>query len=469
MANIPHDIVILGSGSTAFAAALRAQSLGARVLMIEKSSLGGTCINWGCVPSKTLIHAALFRRNAELGEKLGLGISEGEIDYPLLSQHRETVVQYLRQSRYLDVLQNVEGLTLLRGTGRFARPHTLEVDDLRIRSEKILIATGGFPRTIKIHGLDGVDFLTSRNALQLQTLPRSLIVIGGGVIAMEMGQMFQRLGCQVAILEHGPRILPGVEAEPVEALSGALLAEGIRIEVNAGVCSVRKDGNLTLVEAEIEGKREELAAERLLLAVGTAPASGGIGLEKTGVAVDAKGFIKVDEMMRTCVPGIWAAGDVIGGMMIATVGAREGIIAVDNMLNPECGCRMDYRSAPMAIFTDPEVGIVGLTESDALKAGHNVVCNTIPVAAIPKAHVTGHTAGAIKIVADKSSMKILGVHLSSHRGAEMINEAALAIQCGMTVKDLANAMHVYPSMGEGLRLCAQGFSRDISRLSCCAE
>jgi mercuric reductase len=469
MDNFPHDIVILGSGSTAFAAALRAQSLGARVLMIEKSSLGGTCINWGCVPSKTLIHAALFRHHAALGEELGLGIDAAEIDYPRLFQHKEKVVQHLRQTRYLDVLQNVEGLTLLRGTGRFMGPRTIEVDDLSISSEKILIATGGFPRAIKIHGLDGVDFLTSRNALLLKALPESLIIVGGGVIAMEMGQMFRRLGCQVTILEHGPRILPGVEAEPVEALRGALQAEGIRIEVNAGVCSVRKEGNQTLVEVEIEGRRCELSAERLLLAVGTAPASTGIGLEMAGVEVDAKGFIKVDEMMRTSAPGIWAAGDVIGGMMIATVGAREGIVAIDNMLNPGCGCRMDYRSAPMAIFTDPEVGICGLSEEEAMKSGHEVVCNTIPVSAIPKAHVTGHTAGAIKMVADKSTLRILGVHLSSHRGAELINEAALAIRGGMTVKELANAMHVYPSMGEGLRLCAQGFSRDISKLSCCAE
>jgi mercuric reductase len=223
------------------------------------------------------------------------------------------------------------------------------------------------------------------------------------------------------------------------------------------------------VEVEIQGRRDQLSADRLLLAVGTAPASTGIGLEMAGVEVDSRGFIKVDEMMRTSAPGIWAAGDVIGGMMIATVGAREGIVAVDNMLNPECGCRMDYRTAPMAIFTDPEVGIVGLTEDEAMKSGHEVVCNTIPVSAIPKAHVTGHTAGAIKMVADKSTSRILGVHLSSHRGAELINEAALAIRGRMTVKDLANAMHVYPSMGEGLRLCAQGFSRDISKLSCCAE
>jgi mercuric reductase len=464
-----HDIVILGSGSTAFAAALRAQSQGARVLMIEQNELGGTCVNWGCIPSKTLIHAALFRREAWLGDRLGLGCAGDGIDFATLHGHQERVVEHLRQTRYLDILQNVPGLTLVKGTGRFLDARTVEAGGRRFSGEKFLIATGGSPRIIAIPGLQEVDFLTSRSALALKTLPHSLLVIGGGVIALELGQMYRRLGCEVTVLEHGPRILPGVEAEPVLALQEALLAEGMQIEVAATVCSVRKCGGETVADAEIAGRRTEFAAERLLLAVGTAPASGGIGLEQAGVAVDGKGFVQVDEVMRTTAPGIWAAGDVTGGMMIATVGAREGIVAVDDMLNPACGCRMDYLAAPMAIFTDPEVGMVGHTEASAMLAGYAVVCNTLPVSAIPKAHVTGATTGAIKMVADRASGRLLGVHLSCHRGAELINEAALAVRFKLTVEDLANTLHVYPSIGEGLRLCAQGFSRDVSKLSCCAE
>jgi mercuric reductase len=464
-----HDIVILGSGSTAFAAALRAQSRGARVLMIEKSVMGGTCVNWGCIPSKTLIHAALFRRETVLGELVGLGVREGEIDFAALGAHKERVVQYLRQSKYLDILQNVPGLTHIKETGRFLDSHTIEAGDRRITGDRFLIATGGFPRIINIPGLSEVDYLTSRNALLLKTVPRTLVVIGGGVIALELGQMYQRLGCRVTVLEHGPRILPVVEAEPALALKQALAYEGMRIEVGVAVCSVRKNGAATVVIAEIGGAREEITAEKLLLAVGTAPASAGIGLEKAGVEVDPKGFVQVDEMMRTTAPGIWAAGDVIGGMMIATVGAREGIVAVDNMFDPGCGCRMDYLTAPMAIFTDPEVGMVGHTVASAAKAGYDTVTNTMPVSAIPKAHVTGKTAGAIKMVADRQTRSLLGVHLSCERGAELINEAALAVRFKLTIEDMANTLHVYPSMGEGLRLCAQGFSRDLSKLSCCAE
>ena len=464
-----HDIVILGSGSTAFAAALRAQSLGAKVVMIEKSVLGGTCINWGCIPSKTLIHCALFRREARLGAQVGLGMEEKEIDFGRLMAHKEEVVKHLRTSKYLDVLQAVPGLKVVKGTGRFIAPGTIEVGDEILHSDKILIATGGFPRVPNLPGLHEVDYLTSRQALLLKTFPASLVIVGGGVIALELGQMFTRMGTRVTVLEHGPRLLHAVDEEPVLSLQKALIEEGMDIRLNTSVVGMARAGSGVAVTAEIAGCREELTAERLLVAVGTAPASSGIGLEKIGVEVDAGGFVRVDELMRTTVPGIWAAGDVTGGMMIATAGAREGIVAADNMVNPGCECRLDHLSTPMTIFTDPEVGFVGHSEDSARKKGYDVITNTLPVSAIPKAHVTGHTAGAIKIIADKGTRRLLGVHLACHRGAEIINEAALAIRFGLTVEDLVNSLHVYPSMGEGLRLCAQGFTRDVTRLSCCAE
>ncbi|AJE02078.1 mercury(II) reductase [Geobacter pickeringii] len=464
-----HDIVILGSGSTAFAAALRAHALGARVLMIEKSVLGGTCINWGCVPSKTLIHAALFYQEGVLGARLGVGSGGGPVDIPRLMAHKDEVVGFLRRSKYLEILQSVPGLELVRGTGRFAAPDRIEVEGRIIRGERFLIAVGGFPRIPRIPGLDGTPFLTSRGALLLKEFPRSLVIVGGGVIALELGQMFQRLGTRVTVLERGPRILPPVDLEPALAVEEALRGEGMEIVVNVAICAVSGNAAEVRVETEREGRRETFAAEKLLVAVGTAPATAGIGLDAAGVATDPRGFVTVDGQMRTTAPGIWAAGDAVGGMMIATVGAREGIVAVDDMLTPGCGCTIDRLSAPMAIFTDPEVGMVGQTEAEARDAGYEVAVNVMPVAAIPKAHITGHTAGVIKLVADRATGRLLGAHLACHRGAELINEAALAIRLGATVQDLANALHVYPSMGEGLRLCAQGFSRDVNKLSCCAE
>jgi mercuric reductase len=465
------DLIILGSGSTAFAAAIRAVKYGARVLMFEKSVLGGTCINWGCIPSKTLIHAALFRHETGLGEAIGLKIdaSSEEVDDGQLFRHRDGVVTKLRRERYLEVLAGLHGLELIKGTARCIDHCTVESDERLYRSERILIATGGTPRVPRLPGLENCDWITSRSALLQKKLPASLVIIGGGVIAVELGQMYARLGCRVTILEHGPRLLPTVEPELSAVVEKVLVKERITVVTNATICSMERHGASNAVTAEISGQRHTFCCEKLLLAVGTEPASCDIGLEKVGVERDAKGFIITDSFMRTSVEGIWAAGDVVGKTMIATVGAREGIVAVDDMFNRGCGCSMDYLAAPMAIFTDPEVAMVGHSEESARQSGFEIVVNSIPATAIPKAHVTGATEGVIKIIADKVSGRILGVHLACHRGAEMINEAALALHLKATITDLATTMHVYPSIGEGLKLCAQGFDRDISKLSCCAE
>jgi mercuric reductase len=469
--NTSYDLIILGSGSTAFAAALRATGYGARVLMFEKSVLGGTCINWGCIPSKTLIHAALFKHEAHLGNLLGLNSEDAApaIDAERLFRHRETVVTRLRQERYLDVLGNMQGLELVKGTARFIDSRTVECDGRHYRSERFLVATGGNPRIPRLEGLEKCTYYTSRSALLLKKIPSSLVIIGGGVVAVELGQMYHRLGCRVTILEHGPRLLPTVEHELSAALEKVLAKEKITVVTNVNFCSLDRLGELNVVYADVVERRHKFTCEKLLLAVGTLPATAGIGLETAGVILDDKGFIVTDKNMCTTAVGIWAAGDVVGKMMIATVGAREGIVAADDMFNQGCGCTMDYLAAPMAIFTDPEVAMVGHTEESARQAGFDCIVNCMPVSAIPKAHVTGSTEGVIKMIADRVSGRLLGVHLVCHRGADMINEAALALHMRATVTDLATTMHVYPSIGEGLKLCAQGFSRDISRLSCCAE
>lgn len=461
-----HDLVILGAGPAALAAALHARSLGAGVLLIENGIPGGTCANWGCVPSKTLIHGALFRHEAELGGRLGLGTVAGRVDYATLAAHKERVVEHLRQTRFLEPLRNLPGLTMLKGTGRFRDPHTVEVDGQAIRGERFLLATGGYPRIIEFPGIHDVDYLTSRSALYLKQLPASLLIIGGGVIALEMGQMYHRLGTRVTVLEHGPRILPTVEAEPALALQQTLIEAGMEIVLNMSVCSVGQGGGLTRVVVEIDGERIEYGAERLLLAVGTTPASTGIGLEKAGVQTDARCFIRVDERMRTTAPGIWAAGDVTGGMMIASAGAEEGGVAVDDMFRPDRGRTMDYLSIPMAIFTDPELAMVGYGEEAAGKAGFAVRTTILPVSAISKAHIAASPTGLIKMIADRESGRLLGVHLLCHRGADLINEAALAIRLRATVADLAATLHVYPSIGEGLRLCAQALLPALSNPSC---
>jgi mercuric reductase len=466
-----YDLIILGSGSTAFAAAIRATGYGARVLMFEKSVLGGTCINWGCIPSKTLIHAALFNHEAHLGNRIGLNI-EGNthgIDAESLFRHRDDVVMKLRRERYLDVLDGMKGLELVKGTARFVDSRSVECDGRRYHADRFLLAMGGNPRIPRLPGLERCTYFTSRSALLQKELPTSLVIIGGGVIAVELGQMYHRLGCRVVILEHGPRLLPAVEPELSASLEKILTGEEITVVTKATICSLDRSGELNVVYADVDGRRRTFTCDGLLLAVGTVPATKGIGLEICGVTLDDKEFIVTDRNMCTSAEGIWAAGDAVGKMMIATVGAREAVVAVDDMFNRGCGCAMDYLAAPMAIFTDPEAAMVGHSEESARQAGFDCVVNFMPVSAIPKAHVTGSTAGLIKMIADRVTGRLLGVHLVCHRGADMINEAALALHMRATVTDLATTMHIYPSIGEGLKLCAQGFDRDISRFSCCAE
>ncbi|MDD2539873.1 MAG: NAD(P)/FAD-dependent oxidoreductase, partial [Desulfuromonadaceae bacterium] len=388
-----YDLAIVGSGSTAFAAALRATSYGARVLMFEKSVLGGTCINWGCIPSKTLIHSALFRHEAHMGNRIGLKNEIHAVDAERLFKHRDSVVTKLRKERYLDVLGTMKGLELVKGTARFTDAHTVECDERQYRSERFLVAVGGDPRILTLPGLEKCSYDTSRSSLLLKKLPASLVVIGGGVIAVELGQMYHRLGCKVTILEHGPCLLPTIDHELSGALREILEKEGIEIVTEATVCSLDKSGELNVVYAAVGGIQREFTCEKLLLAVGTVPATSGIGLNTTGMVLDSKGFIVTDQNMRTSVDGIWAAGDVVGKMMIATVGAREAVVAVDDMFNKGCECAMDYLVAPMAIFTDPEVAMVGHSEESAREAGFNCIVNSMPVSAIPKAHVTGMTDG----------------------------------------------------------------------------
>ncbi|HWI41034.1 MAG TPA: NAD(P)/FAD-dependent oxidoreductase, partial [Verrucomicrobiae bacterium] len=277
------DLIILGSGSTGFAAALRAEEYGARVLMIEKSAMGGTCINWGCVPSKTLIHAALFAHEARLAGVVGIPFTEGEIDHERLAQHKLEVVRGLRKAKYMDILTAIPGLSLVKGTARIVGPGEVAVGEAVFRSDRILIATGGAPRVPVLKGLQETDWMTSREALLLKRLPRSVVVIGGGVIAVELGQMFRRLGTSVTLVERGEMILPSVEREPVRELTGALLEEGVEVVTGAAVCRAFRSGEESCVEALVGGETRVLSAEKLLLAVGTAPATAGLGLENVGV------------------------------------------------------------------------------------------------------------------------------------------------------------------------------------------
>jgi mercuric reductase len=449
-----HDIVILGSGTTALAGAFKAAELGARVLMVEQSELGGTCVNWGCIPSKTLIAKAEARFEAVRNAPFGAGLAAEPPECRRLMAAKQAAVETVRRENYLSKLEQARGIEIRRGHGRFISPRELQVGADVLLANRFLIACGGIPRILRLPGLEEINYLTSYSALHLDCFPRSLIIIGGGVIALEMGQMFRRFGTEVTILERGERLLKDFDPRLTSIFEEVLRDEGICIDFNVESQRVSRAGDNSCLVAVVNGEEKRYTAERLMFAVGTAPATEGIGLQAAGVQTNGSGFIAVDEEMRTSAKGIWAAGDCTGPPLIAPAGAREAEAAVENMLDPVTHRRIDHRLTPMAVFTDPEFARVGLSPEQARNEGKEVVETFLDLARVAKAHVMGGRRGGILICAEAGSGRLLGVELLAPRAADIIHEATVALRCGLSVHELAQTIHVYPTISDGLRLAA---------------
>ena len=471
----PYDLFILGSGSTAFAAAIKANELGARVGMVERRTLGGTCANRGCLPSKNLIEAARIAWEAAHPRYDGLAPARVEVDFPTLIRHKDDVVRDYRAKKYAAVADGID-LDVLDGDARFTGPHAISLDGRAIEADRILVATGSRPAVPPIPGLDSVPFLTSDlldadEAGRLTELPGSLIVLGGGYIAAELAQMFARLGSRVTIIARS-EFLRGYEPVLGQTLGESFQAEGIEILTGARVERVSGDGRSVAVAVETPSVGRILRADRLLVATGRTPNTDDLDLDTTGVALDEAGFIVVNRDLRTKVDHIWAAGDVIGrqhGSQMATpVGARHGRLVAENAL-ADAMKPFDGTVIPRAIFTDPAIGVVGLTEEE-VKARHApAVTATTPLAYVPRAGAIHKTDGVVKMIASTIDERILGVHVIGESASEIIHEAAMAMRFKATIGDFVDLIHVYPTMSEALKIGAQAFSRDVYKLSCCAE
>lgn len=455
------DIVILGSGTTAFAAARLGAARGAKVLMVEQSHLGGTCVNWGCIPSKTLIDKAELYFAARRGRSWGLNLEAGDPDCPTLMRLKRQAVETVRETHYQKELEETPNLSVLRGHGRFISPYELQVGAEIIRCDRFLVAVGGTPRVIPIPGLDQVDYLTSYSALHLPCFPKSLLILGGGVVALEMGQMFARFGTQVVILERRDRLLQEFDLRLTETFAEILRREGMQImtEVETERVEGRPEG--VCLYSKVKGAEVGLCAERLMLAVGTAPATEGIGLDKAGVELDESGFVKVDAGLRTSAAGIWAAGDCIGPPLIAPAGAREALVAMENMLDPQAHRTIAHEHTPMAVFVDPEFATVGLTAAQAQAQGLQFEEAYVDLQQVPKAHVMGDRQGGVLLCAEKPGGRILGCQILAPRAADIIHEATLAVRFGLTVSQITTTVHVYPSISDGFRVAAQTLARRL--------
>ncbi|MBI5746743.1 MAG: mercury(II) reductase [Nitrospirae bacterium] len=462
------DLVILGSGSAAFAAAIKASELGANVAMTESGTIGGTCVNVGCIPSKNLIQAAKEYYSQSHTTFKGIVSKNGRLDLATLIKQKDRLVNLLRNKKYIDIAKNDPNVSIIRGRARFLSKTELEVGDKIVEAPRFIIATGSRACIPLFVGIDKVRYITSTEAFKLERLPRSMIIIGGGFISLELGQMFHRLGTKITILERGPHVLKGFDEEVARSIQDILAGEKISIYTNSPVEGVEQKGKEIEVTASVNKKRRQFIGEEILIACGRVPNIEGIGLEDVGVEKDQLGFIKVDSEMKTTADSIWAAGDVTGPPQATPVGAREGVIAAENII-ADRHLKMDYSVIPRAVFTDPEVASVGLTAEEARAKGMKVTAECLDLNHVPKAAAIYKTKGLVKMVIEEETKKILGVHLVADRGADIIHEAALAIKCQLTTRDLIEMIHVYPTMSEAIRMAAQMFEKDVSRLSCCAE
>ena len=471
------DLVILGSGSTAFAAALRAAELGKTAVMTESRTLGGTCVNRGCLPSKNLIEAARIVWEARHPRYPGLRPCEVEFDFRELVRQKDQVIHDYRDRKYNSIVEDADRIKVYDGHAAFVSERAVAVNGRVLEGEQFLIATGSRPLVPPIDGLDQTpyltsDLLTAEEPQELFDLPRSLVIIGGGYIALELGQMFHRFGSEVTILERSRKILKGYEPEVSVTLTAILREEGVNLVTGVQVRQVSREGGDVVVIGEKGGAGQRFRAEQLLVAAGRALNTDGLGLEVAGVQTDARGFVVVDEELRTNVPHMWAAGDVIGrhtGSQLATpVGAHDGGIAADNALG---GPRrtVDHEVVPRTIFTDPQVAVVGLTDAEANARGHRCWCGTIPVELVPRAGAIHDTRGIAKMVVDVDTHRVLGVSLVMRDAGEVIHEAAMGLRLGATVEDFIDMLHVYPTMAEALKIVAISRYKDPAKLSCCAE
>ncbi|MGV2184033.1 bifunctional organomercurial lyase/mercury(II) reductase MerBA [Rhizobium rhizogenes] len=461
-----YDLVVIGAGSAGFSASITAADQGAQVALIGSGTIGGTCVNIGCVPSKTLIRAAETLHNARVAARFAGITAEAELtDWRRTVRQKDALVSELRQAKYADLLPAYNSIAYREGAARLVEGG-VEVDGARIPAGKIIIATGARPAVPAILGIETIPYLTSTTALDLEELPRSLLVIGGGYIGAELAQMFARAGVKVTLVCRS-RLLSEAEPEISEALTGYFEDEGITVVSGISYRAIRKPENGIALDISRDGQNTTIDADQVLITTGRTPNIEGLGLTEHGIALSPTGGIVVDDRMRTTGAGIYAAGDVTGRDQFVYMAAYGAKLAAKNALNGD-SLRYDNSAMPAIVFTDPQVASVGLTEAAARAAGHAVRISTIGLNQVPRALAARDTRGLIKLVADASSGRLLGAHILAPEGADSIQTAALAIRQGLTVEDLADMTFPYLTTVEGLKLAALAFNKDVAKLSCCA-
>jgi dihydrolipoamide dehydrogenase len=450
-------LLVIGGGPGGYMAAIRSGQLGRKVLVVERQDLGGECLNRGCIPSKALIHAAsLYHAIRTEGPEIGVSASDPKFDLATTMHWKDEVVAKERQG--VAALLKSAGASVLPGSARFTGPHSVDVNapdggHERVDFEQAIIAVGALHSTIPGFELDSERVVNAWDVLSLKTLPRSMLILGGGVSGCELGEFLARVGVDVTIVEMMPQLLPGLEPDLARELTGTLERLGVKVRVGSRAVALRRDPDRLTMTVEGASGREELVGERLFVTVGKRPRTQELGLEDAGVRFDPKsGFIAVDDQMRTSQPHIFAVGDVARPPMLAHKAYREGVVAAEAAAGQST--RFQFRAMPSVVFTTPELATVGLSKSEAESQGFAAREARFPYVALGRAHANHALQGWVKIVGDDRTGLLLGVHAAGTSVGEFIAEAAHAIEMGSTVRDLALTIHPHPTFSEALQEAA---------------
>jgi mercuric reductase len=466
--NTRPDILIIGAGSAAFSAAITAAELAARVVMVGEGAIGGTCVNVGCVPSKALIRAMQSIYDARhAGRFAGVNGAAAISDWKVLIEQKQALVTELRHAKYEDLLRQYPNISYIKARATFTGNGTeIEVDGTLFHPQKVILATGASPLLPPISGIQVVPVLDSTKALELEELPESLLVIGGGIIGCELGQMFARAGVNVTICCRS-RLLPHAEPEVSQALAGYLRQEGIVLCQGVGYQEIKRTSRGISLTCQTADGEQVIEAGQVLAATGRKPNTKELHLERLGIALSDNGGIAVNGYMQSSHPDVYAAGDATGQDMFVYMAAYGAKVAAINALN---GNRLTYSNAamPSVVFTDPQVAAAGLTEVEARAKGHDVKTSILTLDNVPRFIAARDTRGVIKLVADAGTDELLGATILAPEAGDSIQTVVMALRAKLTTKDLANAIFPYLTAVEGVKLAAQAFEKDVTKLSCCA-
>ena len=469
-----YDLIIIGGGSAAFSSAIYAAEKNLRVCVIENWVIGGTCLNRGCVPSKHFIEAGRIYYEPLNNKYKGVEIKQKSIDMEMLVKEKNILLTALRQVKYYNVLEGYPQIKFINGTGRFISKNAVEIipsgeagQPYTISSEKFIIATGSKNRILDIPGLGDTGYMTNTQLLEIGYIPKTLLIQGTRALALEFAQMFRRFGSRVVITGRANRVALNEEPEISGELENILRNEGIEILLASEIKKLYKKEGKKYAEIQTVNGIKVIEFDEFLMAAGIVGNSTELNLDAIGVETDENGFIIVNDELKTSEDNIYAAGDITGKWFFVTTAAYEGKIAASNLLDGT-HIKPDYSAVAHTTFTDPEVSSVGLTEEQAVKAGYDIEKAVFPISYTPKAQAIFKTEGLVKMIAEKETGRVIGIHMLAHNSSETIQQASVYIQNNYTVGRIGQEIGVYPTMAESLKLCAQTFTKDISKLSCCA-